>query len=635
MTDLFSEAARDVDAERLTERCALAKVAVADVWTFLALAQSPSEFEHRLALAHSHIAAKVDPDLMEFTLAGLKADFVELHDYRAQGGPQKVASAVADETRTAAMQPGQQFWHSGQRRWITVQAADLPHQPDTRDNPYGQGANYFENAAEEGPNTGQTGQYPQFPAGPDPVSPLQASWVERPMQLSPGAGQKSGSRPGDLLQGRAGVAAQSAAAKALTSVGYAGPKTRTGSGSNPDFFGAGSEGVGGDPQNAYPQDLAVEDPDDRVNELYGAVPPQQSSGSGMGGAQPYSNPAVSHEGVLEQPFYHGDPVRMTEQYTDPASAHAQNRTRYVTVPAGYTTHALSSPMTDEHGTWVNIRHPEAVAGYVQVPADRVERIHQTGVRHTAPGGGEHAPYRLEEGDGGWYVVNDKGERKNSRPKSKDQARQYQKALYANVPGARESAEEDEHQKSAAFFDPSDIGVHVTAQGPDGMDSSGAGMPPQPPQSMTPGGVGSVAQPPLSADPGMGDDVDPGGADAANKTPQMVANRLAEIARVAADNIRQRPTDWNPSGVADEYDERTWEGGVNTRPRQPAEDRGINTPQTPRDPIPQTSSSEIQRELSEDEERLRQGRRLQFEQQLISQVAARVARNPIVMAGGVR
>lgn len=71
------------------------------------------------------------------------------------------------------------------------------------------------------------------------------------------------------------------------------------------------------------------------------------------------------------------------------------------------------------------------------------------VRHTAPGGGEHAPYRIEQGDGGYYVVNDKGERKNSKPKSKAEARQFQKALYKNVPGARESAEADENKKEAA------------------------------------------------------------------------------------------------------------------------------------------------------------------------------------------
>jgi hypothetical protein len=579
MTDLFSEAARDVAAEQLAERCALAKVAVADVWTFLALAQSVSEFEHRLALARDHIAAKVDPDLLDITCTGLGHDFVAMQQLRQEetnGALRTEAAGPAEPP--VVLQPGLQFFHAAQGRWITLQAADLPHQPNTRDNPFGQGSNYFENAAEEGPNTGQTGTYPQFPAGPDPVDPLNsmfpmqpsawtvppnAGWVERPMNLQPGAGQKKGSRPGGTTRGLGRALAQSAVRSVLASAGYVDEGVQTGPGPNPDFFGGGSEGIGGDPQSGYPEDLAVEDPDDRVNEIYGDVPPQQSSGSGQGGAQPYSNPGVARQGS---------------------------------------------------------------------------------VRHTAPGGGEHAPYRIEGGDGGYYVVNAKGERKNSEPKSKEEARQFQKALYKNVPGARESAEEDEHKKAASFFDPTDLAVRVVAQAGDSVDSSGEGMAPQPPQSMMPDGVGTIAQEPLPPSPGagagMGNVADPGGADAANKIPSATGGRrkntdinLMEIARVAADNVRQRPNDLNPSGVADEYDAHTWEGGVNTRPRQSAEDRNINTPQTPRDPIPQASSTDIQRELSEDEERLRQAARLRFEQQLIDRVAARTTAGRMVILAG--
>jgi hypothetical protein len=61
--------------------------------------------------------------------------------------------------------------------------------------------------------------------------------------------------------------------------------------------------------------------------------------------------------------------------------------------------------------------------------------------HTAPGGGEHAPYTIREVDGGYAVFNEKGERKNKDPKTHDEARQFQKALYMNVPGASESAKE--------------------------------------------------------------------------------------------------------------------------------------------------------------------------------------------------
>jgi hypothetical protein len=60
--------------------------------------------------------------------------------------------------------------------------------------------------------------------------------------------------------------------------------------------------------------------------------------------------------------------------------------------------------------------------------------------------GEHAPYRLKEDGGKWYVVNDDGVKKDEGYSSKEEAREHQKALYANVPGAAESAEEDEEKK---------------------------------------------------------------------------------------------------------------------------------------------------------------------------------------------
>lgn len=552
MTDLFSEAARDIEAERFIERCALAKVAVADLWPFLALAMTPEEFDHRLALAGERIAGAIDPELLEVTLTALRRDFADLAQFRAEEDVVgRVAASGTREPEAPPVQPGQQIWHHARQAWVTVAAGpDLPHQPATRDNPYGQGENYFENAVEEGPNTGQPGGYPQFPAGPDPVDPLNSmfpmqpsawtvppdkGWVERPMQLSPGAGRQ-GSRLGDRWMGNAPALAQSAVRRVLAGAGYTSEGVETGTGSNADFFAGGTEGVGGDPQNGYPEDLAAQDPDDRVNELYGGVPPQPSAGSGQGGAQPYSNPGVARQSV----------------------------------------------------------------------------------RHTAPGGGEHAPYEIRQVDGGYAVFNAKGERKNDEPKSEENARQFQKALYANVPGASESA------KAASFFDPSDPFVQIIAQIGDVTDVSG-GIAPEPPQSMMPGGVGSMAQPPL----GSGE-ADPSGVDAASKMPLMGMPSIPtfgqldpvvfDIARAAAAQVRERPTDLNPSGVADEFDDNTWDSQANARPRQSAGDRNINTPQTPRDQIPQTSSTDVQRELSEDEERLRR---------------ASLRATQLVLAGGAR
>lgn len=90
------------------------------------------------------------------------------------------------------------------------------------------------------------------------------------------------------------------------------------------------------------------------------------------------------------------------------------------------------PASERHGGPVTC---PLCHGETTVPASEAHAWRTSSVRHTAPGGGEHAPYKLEEGDGGWYVVNAKGERKNEEPKSREAAVALQRALYANVPGA--------------------------------------------------------------------------------------------------------------------------------------------------------------------------------------------------------
>ena len=60
--------------------------------------------------------------------------------------------------------------------------------------------------------------------------------------------------------------------------------------------------------------------------------------------------------------------------------------------------------------------------------------------HQAPGGGVHGPYKLEKEDGGYDVVNALGESKGHHD-TKGEAREQQKAMYANIPEAREQAEE--------------------------------------------------------------------------------------------------------------------------------------------------------------------------------------------------
>ncbi|HEY6019046.1 MAG TPA: hypothetical protein VIY48_03875 [Candidatus Paceibacterota bacterium] len=78
--------------------------------------------------------------------------------------------------------------------------------------------------------------------------------------------------------------------------------------------------------------------------------------------------------------------------------------------------------------------------------DAVEAIiaknHSRRSSKVAGDSGVHAPYRIVERGGRWHVVNAKGESKEEKGySSKEEARQHQKALYANVPGAAEMAKQ--------------------------------------------------------------------------------------------------------------------------------------------------------------------------------------------------
>ena len=406
--DLWSEASRDVEAEQAHLRMARAKVATASIWPFLALAKSESEFEHRLALTADRITERVEPELIGPLVASLREDF------------RLTASSEEDETteeededeweKPWEKEGSLQIFHVASGRWITVQGADSPM---TRDNPRANEA-YFEDALEEGPNTGQTGQYPVAPAGPDPVDPINGmfpmqpsawtpanNWVERPMNFAP--------------YREASV--------------------------NPYYFAEGSEGVSGDPQGGFPADVALPEPDERVD-LYGTVPPVQSSGT-----------------------------------TGDGHSYSDNRTTGSRLP---------------------------FAGSFYDPGD-------PSVRVVAVGG----PY----GSGNAY----------------------------NPAG-------------------SEVG-------------HGTSMAPPPPPSMMPGGPGSMAMPPMGV-PGMDENTP-----MTEQTDEETAQQIT-----AAQQVRDRPDIFNPAGVADEYDDNTWDAAARQRPMQPAEHRNINTPQQPHDPIPQNSSS---------------------------------------------
>jgi hypothetical protein len=675
MIDLWTEASRDVEAEHSALRMAQAKVAVAGLWPFLALAQSESEFEHRLALAADHIANAVPVDLLHNIHESLRADYLtvtakdaegeeEADDEDDDGKPdwlqKKIqgeaayfhaglgawvavdgGEAIPDENKPtqqelareriglttdphedpeeegywnslgnhqegqAAADPTQYhgaYYHAGRREWITAAVEE----GSGGGNPY-----YFTGGPEGGPNTGQTNQFPPHPTGADPVDPINGEypaqpqpwtvppggeWREEPMNFNPpGGGHHPASRlpfahaaeVGDQTRcancrgpikmvkvswgsgkswthtgehGLAGdddhepIPARNAAYK-LAEEGVEGRP-----GPNPHYFSGGGEGVGGDGPSGFPVQPPPGDPEDRVNELYAnPVQPEQDYGNKVAG--------LIFEGLTpDNPAPDSNKLQGTEFAS-----------------------------SEERERWNTAEDPNAQQG----PRDSSPSP-TASLRHTAPGGGEHPPYRVEKTDGGYHVVNGKGESKSDHPQSKEQAEAQQRALYANT---------HESRRAGFFHDPADPGVHTVAVGsnpfadfmkdPTGAGAGGGG-------GMTDEGPGAATSNPNAPalpgapQPGVTPATTaprqvPGGGpsasdDAAKQHADQRGTAMASLRFFAEEeDARGLPTAEDPTGLGDEYRERTINGPIESRPRQPMDHRNVNTPQKPGDQIPTVSS----------------------------------------------
>jgi hypothetical protein len=249
MTDLWTEASRDLDAERDALAMSRAKVAAASLWPFLSMARTEGEFEHRLAIAADRIAERVGEDMFEPLVASLREDF-RLVVPEPVVPPRLASLASIASTSEEPME----FFHVASGRWVTLAAlegdmAGHPAQPTG-------------GVMEQGPLTGETGGFPQHPTGMDPISPLQQEYPLQPTEWS-GAG-----KPGWNENPMSFAPYRQAA-------------------TNPGYFSGGAEGAAGDQQDGFPQDDSLDEADDRVD-MYGAVPPQRSSGT-TGDGHPYSN----------------------------------------------------------------------------------------------------------------------------------------------------------------------------------------------------------------------------------------------------------------------------------------------------------------------------------------------------------
>ena len=502
MTDLWLEASREIEADDAVTNLNLAKLATANIWPFLALAQSEEEFGHRLAIAMDRIERAVpDPGLRDKVIASFTEDYGFYHEAAADGDDE-------DEEPDGDAEPWEkdaslQVFHAATGEWINVQAAAEP----TPGNPQ-----FPTFVPEQGPITNQTGDYPKHPTGADPVDPINQMfpmqptpwkeipelWVDRPMNFAPYQ------NPGNYGKTSA---ANTLPAHPAHPGHYDSEGVETGLGPNPFYFAGGEEGVAGDQQAGFPADMSA--PESRGAEQvdwYGSVPPLNSSGT-TGDGHPYSN-----QGNLN---------------TSKESAKDNHGACF----------DCKQPVYRHGNDWHHLGQPPQNGHQVRLPSDHP-----------------------------WVQ-------------------------------ARTSALRTQAEVSSSDMAPA-------------QDAGGAAPPPPP--SMT-GGPGSQAMPPMNQartipnesvtqNPFPNEPAGGGGAGGGAGNAFMGGNPfMGHNIHTANPMTRDRPDMFNPTGVGDEFTERTWEGQTTQSPRQRMEDRNVNTPQRPQEPIKQTTSDGGPREDEEDED----------------------------------
>lgn len=622
---LWTEASRDVEAERAQLRLFEAQQRCADLWPFMALARSQAELDHRLALVRDTLDARIpDPVMQEALIEGFTANFKigyadDLNSDTGEGEEPTTSSSgfagggssLQDQDGTpditASLHQPMQIWHAAKRAWITV-TADTPPNPA-----------YFSGGPEEGPNTAQTGSYPVEVAGPDPWNPINgklplpptnvippanrfpaqpqpwsvpadASWVDNPMRFDSGPHAHQGS-VGEGLSG-----AQQ---------------------SNPNYFGQGQVGLQSEEGAGFPVNEALPEPDERVD-MYGNAP------SGAGHGNPgypgeFAGPAVN---MTIPPQYvtgaaQGHPEWMKDHLPEPKSSHPQWMNMECTGGLGCDAdiHKPDCPYSPHEGDRLAARSNVAACATCGHPAYREGKkwhhldAHLKGdhnvmldadhpwvqqMAHSSAMQREANQYIKKDGD--QWVITQKGTGKIlSHHDSEEKANEAFSAMeWHKHSGSRQSFVD-----LARTADLGDMGASPSTTPM--QDTS----PPVPP-SMTQGAPGAEAMP----SPGAGSQNTPTpsvGAGGASSIPTTgtLNPRVAHFFHVGEDMVRSRPSSQNPNGVPDEYSANTWNGPLETHPRQDAGQRGANTPQAPSSPIPQISSSDNpganERSAQQDEE----------------------------------
>lgn len=535
--DLWVTASQDVAQELEHERMVRAKVAASAVWPFLSVAQSESEFGHRLALCEEQLDVLFpEAGFRDQVTASLREDYRMLNGIEITDHGTSTLTTEASAVQDGGLTVRASILGESHEDLFHYLAVAEPDEPESGGGASPTNPDYFAQGPEAGPLTGDSGHFEQ--GGPDPYNPMNAEypmtpgqwtvppdagWVDRPMQFGHQA-----------------------------SAGYTDEGVQTGLGQNPDYFGA-PEGVTNG-QDGFPPDVSLPEADERVD-MYGQPPaaPQPAQ------TPSYSNSHAAARWVTAEKDNHG------------ACAHC------------------NSPVYREGDTW---KHLSGNPGHgVRLHEDHPWLVAEQGRRTLAARTAEYQ-YVKPNPQGSGFVVTQKGTGKvlSHHDTEEDAQASFRAMMMHKHEGQRTAhwvtAEATSSDASTAAVEPAQA------------DPSSA---PPTPQSMQQGGAGAVAGTPLTipnqgvgtnpfATPGGGPET-AGAAPGAN--PYMASQHTADT--------MNRPTVENPSGAEsnDEFDVNTWDNPANQRPRQKAEDRGINTPQRPRGEIPITQAPAEEEDAEEE------------------------------------
>lgn len=644
MTDaLWIEASQPVEDEDRTLRMLRAKTRAAAVWPWLARAASVGEFDHRLALAASHLAESInDTEMYQQVQASLREDFQQIAAARDLSAPVLPEYPPAPRRRaggrTAARAPQRwEYFDAGTRRWMPFTARgpaqpvsgkpddkspDSPSDAGRKDgaNPY-----YFDGGQEGGPASGDSGRF-----APEPTSgwhnPINDEYplAPSPWQVPPGGGWVEPEMNWTPPNPQTGRHAYHHWAAETDPYRYRDEGVETGLGRNPDYFAHGPEGAAGQPESMYGLPVnPIDEPDERVD-MYGGVPPLNSPGSQNGATQGYSQQDRDSASQRSSAWRR----RGTEGY-DPHPGWAKPD------EPGWA-HGLSDHDIDHHLRTLPPDHPVTEELAAEQDRRRAGPELRAAVRHTAPGyhgGGSNAFYDPHDrrvrmvgagpqdlanstpttsggpggaagggGGGGAPAGGGGGAQQMSAPPPPPPPSMTPGGPGAAAGGAGGGGGAGEGIAGGSppgGMSGADTGGGQAGAPPAGGAGGAAGMPGG---GMAGGGGGAPGGAPGGGggpsnvnSPNPPTANDPSGSDQAGKQASGQWRRMGRL-WVWADAgglSRDQPTESRPTGLPDEYLDRTFEGPMHARPRQGPEERTVNTPQQAQQPVPTSSSSDLQ------------------------------------------